>query len=120
MWSSFTNAKPSDAIPVANFTKNKSPATIIFCPKNWQWHSKIHVKEMIADRKTIAAGDLFLVKLTSGHLSSIGFRGTHRQQIPTLFVLQAIVFHVRWWNSPSVLGKRKSQPVIYLCEADLG
>ena len=23
---------------VASFTKNKSPAAIIFCPKNWRWH----------------------------------------------------------------------------------
>ena len=51
--------------PVASFTKNKSPAAIIFCPKNWRWHSKIHMKIITADRKIIDGGDLFLVKLSS-------------------------------------------------------
>ena len=57
--------KPDVRRPVASFTKNESLASIIFCPKNWRWYSKTHVKKNIADRKIIAAGDLFLMKLAS-------------------------------------------------------
>ena len=40
----------------------------------------MHVKKIIADRKIIAAGDLFLVKLSSGVL--LGARTTAKQKWP--------------------------------------
>ena len=51
----------------ATFIKNKSPAAIIFCPKKTDCGvHQLTRKKIIADRKIIAAGDLFLVKLAFG------------------------------------------------------
>ena len=77
---------------MASFTKNESPVAIIFVLKTDSGIQNLTRKKIIADRRIIAAGDLFLVKLASGLIFSFfGISYTYA----TLMLLFLAIFHAK-------------------------